>query len=72
MTPWIRVRREKPPVAQLRKDFLTFYGTRRFFIVFTRALLRPLSCSRSFHIRLACVVTFRVLNGKDKVVPVVN
>jgi hypothetical protein len=29
---------EKPPVAQLLKNFPIFYGTRRFFTVFTRAL----------------------------------
>jgi hypothetical protein len=29
---------EKPPVVQLLKNFRTFYGTRRFIAVFTRAL----------------------------------
>jgi hypothetical protein len=28
---------EKPPVAQPLKNFLTFYKTRRFITVFTRA-----------------------------------
>jgi hypothetical protein len=28
---------EKPPVAQLLKNFPTFYGTRRFITVFTTA-----------------------------------
>jgi hypothetical protein len=29
---------EKPPVVQMLKNFPTFYGTRRFITVFTRAL----------------------------------
>jgi hypothetical protein len=29
---------EKPPIVQLLKNFSTFYGTRRFITVFTRAL----------------------------------
>jgi hypothetical protein len=33
----------KPPVAQLLKKFPTFYGTRRFTTVFTRALHWSLS-----------------------------
>jgi hypothetical protein len=32
---------EKPPVAQLLKNFPIFYGTRRFITVFTRALHWP-------------------------------
>jgi hypothetical protein len=38
---------EKPPVAQLLKKFSTFYGTRRFTTVFTRALHWSLSWPRS-------------------------
>jgi hypothetical protein len=38
---------EKPPVAQLLKNFPTFYGTRRFFTMFTRALDQSLSWARS-------------------------
>jgi hypothetical protein len=34
---------EKPPVAQPLKNFATFYGTRRFITVFTRALHWSLS-----------------------------
>jgi hypothetical protein len=30
--------RLEPPVMQLLKNFLTFYGTRNIIIVFTRAL----------------------------------
>jgi hypothetical protein len=37
---------EKPPVAQLLKNFATFYGTRRFITVFTRAQHRSLSWAR--------------------------
>jgi hypothetical protein len=29
---------EKPPIRQPLKNFLVFYGTRRFITVFTRAL----------------------------------
>jgi hypothetical protein len=38
---------EKPPVVQLLKNFPTFYGTRRFITVFTRALHWSLSWARS-------------------------
>jgi hypothetical protein len=34
---------EKPPVAQLLKNFTAFYGTRMFITVFTRALNWSLS-----------------------------
>jgi hypothetical protein len=37
---------EKPPVAQLLKNFPAFYGTRRFITVFTRALHWSLSRAR--------------------------
>jgi hypothetical protein len=37
----------KPPVAQLLNNFPTFYGTRRFIIVFTGALHWSLSWARS-------------------------
>jgi hypothetical protein len=40
------VRLEKPPVAQLLKNFPPFYGTRRFITVFTRVLHWSLSWSR--------------------------
>jgi hypothetical protein len=40
LTPWSLVLLEKPTVAQLLKNFLTFYGTRRFITVFTRARQR--------------------------------
>jgi hypothetical protein len=46
-TPWARDLLEKPPVAQLLKDFPTFCGTRRFITVFTRALYWSLSRARS-------------------------
>jgi hypothetical protein len=32
-TPWSQVLLEKPPVAQLLKNFPIFYGTRRFITV---------------------------------------
>jgi hypothetical protein len=32
---------EKPPVTHLLKNFPTFYGTRRFITVFTRAATGP-------------------------------
>jgi hypothetical protein len=38
---------EKPPIVQLLKNFPTFYGTRRFINVFTRALHWSLSWARS-------------------------
>jgi hypothetical protein len=38
ITSWNSVLLEKPPVAQLLKNFLPFYGTRRFITVLTRAL----------------------------------
>jgi hypothetical protein len=41
---WILL--EKPPVAQLLKNFPTFYGTRKFITVFTRALHLSLSWAR--------------------------
>jgi hypothetical protein len=41
LTPWSRVLLKKPPVAQLLKDFPTFYETRRFITVFIRALHYP-------------------------------
>jgi hypothetical protein len=40
---------EKLPVAQPLKNFPTFYGTRRFITVFTRALHWSLSWARSIH-----------------------
>jgi hypothetical protein len=38
LTPWSWALLEKPPVAQLLKNFPTFYGTQRFITVFTKAL----------------------------------
>jgi hypothetical protein len=40
---------EKPPVVQPLKNFLPFYGTRRFITVFTRALHWSLSWARPIH-----------------------
>jgi hypothetical protein len=40
---------EKPPIVQLLRNFPTFYGTRMFITVFTRALHWPLSWARSIH-----------------------
>jgi hypothetical protein len=45
-TTWSWVLLEKTPIAQLLKNF-TFYGTRRFIAVFTRALHWSLSWARS-------------------------
>jgi hypothetical protein len=42
-TPWSWAILEKPPVVQLLKNIPTFYGTRRFITVFTRALHWSLS-----------------------------
>jgi hypothetical protein len=47
LTSWSWALLEKPPVAQLLKDLLTCYGTRRFITVFTRALQWSLSWARS-------------------------
>jgi hypothetical protein len=38
---------EKPPIVQLLKNFPTFYGTRSFITVFTRAFHSSLSWARS-------------------------
>jgi hypothetical protein len=38
---------EKPPVAQLLKDFSKFYGTRRFITLFTIAFHWSISWARS-------------------------
>jgi hypothetical protein len=43
ITAWSFVLLEMPPVAQLRKNFPKFCGTRRIITVFTRALHRSLS-----------------------------
>jgi hypothetical protein len=41
--PWSRILFEKPEVAQLLKNFATFYGTRGFIAVFVIALLMSIS-----------------------------
>jgi hypothetical protein len=41
-TPLSRAYLEKPTVAELVKKFPTFYGTRRFSTVFTKAHHSPL------------------------------
>jgi hypothetical protein len=38
LTPWSWALPDNPPVRQLLKNFPTLYATRRFIIVFTRAL----------------------------------
>jgi hypothetical protein len=38
LTAWSPGLLQKPPVVQLLKNFLIFYGIRRFIIAFTRAL----------------------------------
>jgi hypothetical protein len=43
---------EKPPIVQLLKNFLAFYGTRRFIAVLTRALHWSLSWVRSIQYTL--------------------
>jgi hypothetical protein len=45
-TPWTRVLLQKPPVAQLLKNFPIYYGTRSFITVFIRVLHRFLSWAR--------------------------
>jgi hypothetical protein len=47
LTSWGWVLLEKPPVVQLLKNFSTFYVTRKFITVFTRALHWSLSRTRS-------------------------
>jgi hypothetical protein len=47
LTSWSWPLLEKPPVVQLLKNFASFYGTRRFITVFTRALHWSLSWARS-------------------------
>jgi hypothetical protein len=49
LTPWWWALLEKPPVLHPLKNFPTFYGTRRFITVFTRALHWSLSWARSIH-----------------------
>jgi hypothetical protein len=49
LTSWNWALLEKPPVAQLLKNFPAFYGTRKFITVFTWALHRSLSWARSIH-----------------------
>jgi hypothetical protein len=39
ITPWSGILLEKPLVAQLLKNFPTFYGTHKFITMFTRAHL---------------------------------
>jgi hypothetical protein len=46
ITPWSWALLEKPPIAQLLKNFPTFYGTRKFITVFTRVLYWYLSWAR--------------------------
>jgi hypothetical protein len=45
--PWSWALLEKPPVAQILKNFPRFYGILRFIIVFTRALQLSLLQARS-------------------------
>jgi hypothetical protein len=47
LIPWSWALFEKPPVAQLLKNFPTFYGTRRLITVFTKALQWSLSWAKS-------------------------
>jgi hypothetical protein len=47
LTPWSWALHAKLPLAQLLKNFPTFYGTWRFITVFTRALHWSLSWARS-------------------------
>jgi hypothetical protein len=44
--PWSWALLQKPPIAHLFKNFLKFYGTRRFITVFTTALHWSLSWAR--------------------------
>jgi hypothetical protein len=46
LTPWSWALLEKLPVVHPHKNFPTFYGTRRFLTVFTRALHWSLSWAR--------------------------
>jgi hypothetical protein len=43
ISPYLPEDLEKPPVAQLLKNFPTVYGTRKFVTVLTRALYCSLS-----------------------------
>jgi hypothetical protein len=46
LTPWSWALLEKPPVTQILHNFPTFYETRRFIAVFTRALQWSVSWTR--------------------------
>jgi hypothetical protein len=50
---------QKPPIVQLLKNFPTFYGTRRFITVFTRALHWSLSWARSIESILSHSISLR-------------
>jgi hypothetical protein len=67
LTSWSSALLEKLPVVQLFKNFPTFYGTRRFITVFTRALHLSPSWARSIqsispHPTYLIVILIRVLS----------
>jgi hypothetical protein len=52
---------EKLPIVQPLKNFPTFYGTRRFITVFTRALHWSLSWARSIQSILSHPISLRTI-----------
>jgi hypothetical protein len=61
VTPWSRVLVEKQTVCQLVRKFSTFYGTRRFFTVFTR------TCHLSLpRVRSSCHAPLPILFLEDR------
>jgi hypothetical protein len=69
LTPWNWALLEKPPVAQLLKNFPTSYETRGFITVYTRALHRSISSASSIqpilrhHISLSSILILYRVGG---------
>jgi hypothetical protein len=59
LTPWSWALLEKPIYTQLLKYFPTFYGTRRFITMFTRALHWSLSGARSIQSKPSHPISLR-------------
>jgi hypothetical protein len=60
LTPCGCVLVQRPPVAQLLKNFPNFYGSRRFITVFTRALHWSLSSARAVSLLYCICIVFIV------------
>jgi hypothetical protein len=50
-SPWSAIFFEQPTVAKPLKKYPTFYGTRKFNILFTRNVHCSLSCARWLHVQ---------------------